>query len=735
MFMEFYERLLLALKKDNLKEFESCMEINNCGTLRLGRFPVLSVMYLYKSRRILCAYEKKFLPYSSWKDIGEPTELVAKFRSVAGKCMRIYLNETVSPIEMLLLLDRNFKVKRVFPQMHVVPPIKQRLKAIYYIRWGLQAEFVRGTIVLERRPMTRTEKLKWLKYATCAVLCVALFVSTPFVINAFEPFIRDGNGALAVTRWGQINFSSDKVYALKNDVTVPSDFFVEEMNCELRGNGHVVTVSGAGLIGSVKGTLTDVVLNVAVDVETDEACGFVSKYNYGSITNVTVNVLGSLCATATEKPDSFKCGGIVATNYALIQDCTVNYDNFTLQGQLQADSAFGGIVGINENWVVRCQTSGAITADTFDVAGICAENRYLLRDVTNGADIAQHTDLVGWNPLAAGVVLTNNYVVQGGSNNGSVISVSDADTVSDGGGTPCAYTAGVAYQNYSIGSDSAYLTDCANKGNITASATAIDASATGICNGNNGGIQACVNDGKVSAGGTKKVDAAGIVNLAYGYVYQCVNSGVISAESQEEARVGGIVGTSCAQILECLSVGNLVAVGNECYVGGILGYSMGYAIQSNLYFGTAERSIAECAITVTAISSTDGITVVGGIVGYMDEKSVPTDTASSNYEGGKVTECYFTGNLRTGVGAYCGGIVGVVGNNIYLAFSTVEGNGNFYGNMYTDGCGASSAFGAAFAGSDYVSVTDVGATTASLTEIDANATYRAILQIFEKNLR
>lgn len=732
--MEFYERLLLTLKKDNLKEFKSCMEINNCGTLRLGRFPVLSVMYLYKSRRILRAYEKSFLRYSSWQDIGEPTELAAKFRSVAGKCLRIYLNETVSPIEMLLLLDRNFKVKRVFPQMHVVAPVKQRLKTIYFIRWGLQAEFVRDKIVLERRPLTRAEKLQWLKYVTCAVLCVALFVSTPFVINAFAPFITDDNGALLVTWWRQIDFSSDKVYVLKKDVTVPNDFSVEEMNCELRGNGHVVTVSNMGLIGSVKGTLTDVVFNATVDVETDNARGFIAKYNYGSITNVTVNVSGRLRATATERPDSFKCGGIVAANYALIKNCTVNYNNFTLQGQLQADAAFGGIVGVNENWVEGCQTSGAIAADTFDVAGICAENKYLLRDVTNGADIAQHTDLVGWNPLAAGIVLNNNYVVQGGVNNGSVSSVSNIDTVTDGEGAPCAYASGIAYQNYSSGTDVAYLMDCANRGSITASATAIDVSAAGVVNGNNGGIQTCVNDGNVSANGTKKVDAAGIVNLTYGYVYQCVNSGAISAESQEEVCVGGIVGASCAQIGECLSVGDLVAAGRECYVGGIMGYSVGYEIQSALYFGTAERSIAEGAITVTAISSTDGITAVGGIVGYMEEKSVSTDTASSYYVGGKVTECYFTGNLQAGADVYCGGIVGVVGKNIYLTLSTEYGKGNFYGNVYTNGCGASSAFGAALNNSNYESVTDVGTVTASLSEITANATYRAILQIFGRSL-
>ena len=229
--MEFFERLFQALKKDNLKEFKNCMETNNCGSLRLGRFPVLSVMYLYNSRRLLRAYEKQFLKHNSWRDIGEPMELSAKFRDIAGKCLRIYLSETVSPVEMLLLLNKDFKLRRVFPKAHMTAPVKQRLRDIYFVKWGLEAEFVRNKIVLQRRPMTRVEKTRWITGTLCVVLCVALIVGTPFVVNTFAPFITDGNGALLVTKWEQIEFDSHKTYALKNNITVPDNFFVEDMNC------------------------------------------------------------------------------------------------------------------------------------------------------------------------------------------------------------------------------------------------------------------------------------------------------------------------------------------------------------------------------------------------------------------------------------------------------------------------------------------------------------------------
>ena len=754
--MEFNERLFQALKKDNVKEFKSCMEISNCGPLRLGRFPVLSVMYLYNARRLIYAYEKKFLKHNSWQDIGEPVELSVKFRDVAGKCLRFYLNETVSPVEMLLLLNRDFKLKRVFSKAHITAPVKQRLKDVYFVKWGLQAQFVRNQIVLERRPMTRAEKLRWLTSTLCVVLCVALVVGTPFAVNTFAPFIPDGDGVLNVSRWEQIRFNSDKIYALKNDVTVPANFFVEEMNCQLYGNGHTVTVNAGSVFGNIKGTLQDIVfetngspvaekvafgatvdqvtVNAAVDMQTNKAVGFFANSNYGTVKNVAVNLSGNLSVTATEQ-DSFNCGGVVASNhttevgddayYAYLFNCAVNFDGFTLQGNLQADAAFGGIVGTNDAWVESCQTDGAIVADTFDVAGICAENNYVIVKSANGADITQSTAVAGWNPLAAGIAINNYYVVDHCENNGAIASISTA-VATIGSDTPCAYAAGIAYQNVVTHGAVSYLQFSVNNGAVTATANNINASAAGVCNGTNGAIHTCENNGDINASGTQLVEAAGIVTVAYGYVYRSVNTGEIVANSEQTVRVGGIVGISCVDMVECLSVGSIDVTGKTCYVGGIMGYAMCDTDGVHTHCGMVEKCVSDCEITVTVNSSADGFAAVGGIVGYVQELLV-----SEQYKGGEIKSSYFTGKLQANAGAYVGGIVGVVGENIYIA-SAKNAQGNIHSNMYSDGCGVNLAFGAALdSNGSYKSVADVGALITPTSDIANDATYKAILQIFD----
>lgn len=763
--MEFNERLLQAIKNDDVKEFESCMGFTHCGTIRLGRFPTLSVMYMYDANKLLRAYEKSFLKSGTWQDIGEPMELSAKFRSIAGKCLRLYLTETVSPAEMLLLLNRNYKLQKVFPQSRAAAPVRQRLKDIYFIRWGLRAEFVRNKIILQRRPMTRVEKLRWFTGAVCVLLCVAMVVSMPFVINVFSPFIADGQGVVNVNKWEQIKFGSNKAYALTKDVTVKADYFVKELNCVLRGNGHTVTVEGNGVFGDINGKLSDIVfntngspvaqsitdsaevdgvtVNATVNVSANKAMGFLANNNYGIITNVVVNATGRLAALEQEvnedeqeQVNSYNCGGIVAFNGATINDCTVNFNNFSLQGQLSADAAFGGIAGKNDDSIEGCKTSGVISANTFDVAGICVENNRWISTCTNAANITQQTELTGWNPLAAGVVINNFLVVDQCENTGSISSVSTAPALSEG--TPCAYAAGIAYQSVGHGS-LAYVQFCTNSGDISASAQHINANAAGICNSSNGYISVCVNSGKVNAKCAILAEVAGIVGVSYGYAYHSVNRGQIVAESQQEARVGGIVGTSYLETVECYSAGNIEVTGDVCFVGGILGYSMYYIAVNALYCGLVESSIAECEITVTS-TAPNKRSAVGGIVGCMQNVYV-----ESHYIGGHVGESFFIGKLQTSAGVYTGAIAGTLGENLYNTSKSIEEQLkqvnlseekrkellkqlDLHDNVYSNDCGASLAYGAVFGSDGTANVyADVCAEKATRSQIINDAIYQDIL--------
>ena len=129
------ERLLQAIKKDDIKAFDALMERAQCGAYRLGRFPTLSLLYLYNSRKILKKYEESFLKITAFEALREPAELSKKFSSKAGKCLRLYLNEIVSPIETLLILDKTKRLTKVFPLTKPSSSVKGRLRSIYYIKY------------------------------------------------------------------------------------------------------------------------------------------------------------------------------------------------------------------------------------------------------------------------------------------------------------------------------------------------------------------------------------------------------------------------------------------------------------------------------------------------------------------------------------------------------------------------------------------------------------------------
>ena len=59
--------LLEAIINDDKTAYDA---LGPCGNYRLGRFPVLSLLYMYGAKRILSAHEKVLLEITSWQEIG-----------------------------------------------------------------------------------------------------------------------------------------------------------------------------------------------------------------------------------------------------------------------------------------------------------------------------------------------------------------------------------------------------------------------------------------------------------------------------------------------------------------------------------------------------------------------------------------------------------------------------------------------------------------------------------------
>lgn len=665
------EKLLCAIKKDDVKAFKAMADAKP-GSRRLGRFPVLSLMYLYGACRLIKEFEGEYLKINAWDELAEPAEAAAMFAKRAGKCLRLYFDEVVSPIETLLILDKSAKVKKAYPIANPPEPVRSRLKAIYRIKYGLGVTFKGRSIALDRRPLTRAERKRVALAALGCLLIVAIIIAVPVTTTSLLPNLAKGE----VYKISHIDFSSQKTYTVVRDIVVPAGFNAKEMRCTIKGGGGRLIFEKGAKIGSMRGTLSDieivtsgspifdactniatisrVTVNVNADVRTDSDSAFVTLTNCGIIEGVTVNVRGRVEAytlTESDEPGEIAIGGVAAYNtyavtpgnervYGEIRDCTVNFEDFTLAGELNANASFGGIAGVNSGMITDCRVTGNISSDTVDVGGACYVNANRLTRVTNEANIAQTSLGAEWTPIVGGIAVENAGMIEYCKSSGD-LSVTGADE---------AWCAGIAARTYR------YTDYCAAEGNISVTAKTVYA----------GGIFAY----------SQVVENGGYVY--FGTANHCVSGAKISA--------------------------SVPAEGGKAYVGGIGGR-------------VDEREFEQYKRDES-----------GGVV--FDGEGRPVIVTVT--WGGGVTNCVFVGSYD-GAAEHFGNIAGVCGKTIYEQNSYEAGDEtlvNFEGNIYAQN--GRGAFGATMDMEGTLSpAEDKGATALDRAEALATSLYRDIMLAIE----
>lgn len=703
----FPDELAEIIAKDDVKSFKNYMEKYPCGSFRLGRFPVLSALYLCRSGKILRAYEKQFSNVNGWQPLTEPLTLSANFRKVAGKCLRLYLDETVTPVEMLALTGQTRKLKKNFDKFRLSSAAKQRVKEIYRIKYGLEVVYEGNKAYFPKRPLNRREKNAIIISCVGAFILAASAVSVPFIVNQFHPFIKDKNGALRVSAVSQIDFGSDNKYVLKNDLTLSKDFYRENFKCTIDGNGKTINFNGDKsafklLSGTIKNavikttasvpfiynvdipaTIENVTVKAQSDIEISDSFGYLAYNNYGAIKGVTLYAEGSVNVIGSASDGVF-AGGIVANNksyayfmntyYGSITNCNAVYTDFNLTGVSGADASFGGLVGQNSGIISSSSTDGNLSSDTVDAAGICGTNKYYVINCENKSSITQISHSAEWNPVCAGITVSNEGAVR----------------------------------------------YCKNFGNISSSSEIDSAESENI----------------------PQAVAAGIAGSATSYIYGSANYGAICAEATGNAFAGGICGQSYCELYYCLSEGGVSVKGAEAYGGGIAAITNATVIGgASIRFGFAEYCVSDCKISAKSEKAyIGGITgfIGAGQINYTDLNGEITQTV---YFGGAIYCLSLSDYSITGSG-YSGGIAGVCSK---IMTDGADGGGNvntfvwnnltyesFKDNVYVKSDGSKFAAGAcATAEGDDVTYgdgSDAGASSDLKDNIKASELYAQILE-------
>ena len=580
MVQENAEKLLRAIEADDITYFDA-----RYGTFRLGRFPVLSLMYLYNAKKLLAAYEAEFIKISRWEELTEPFGIVARFSQKAGKCLRLYYDTVVSPLEMLLILDKARRLKKLYPKAAPTEEIKSRLQAVYYVKYALGIKFEGDKIIIDRRPLRYSEKRKIIIGAVGGTLAAAALIATPVSVVSYV--IKHAGD---VTSLGEIDFAAKKTYTLLNDITIPTNYSVGKVNCTINGGGHTVTVEEGVSLGEFNGGLknvtlntdgapiinvctdnaviTNVTVNVNADIELTKNSAFIAVTSYGTFDGVTVNVTGSVKAAEknSDGTDEIIFGAIVSTNaytyntftssaaIGTVKNCTVNYTDFYLYGETDANASFGGVVGVNNGYVQNCTVTGKITADTFDLGGVCYKNNSAISRSVNDAELNQTSGDEQWTPIVGGIVVDNTSLVEYCQSSGK-ISVK---------GQELAICAGIAARTYG----QTYY--CLSSGDITVNTE----------NGYVGGIfgmQYVATDGRyIYIGLAQYCLSRGSIYATLGGGESCV--GGVGGRVQEAEWADAFYG---GRVLNCIFIGGMNSVS---YSGSIVGASGADIYEANVYF-------------------------------------------------------------------------------------------------------------------------------------------------------
>lgn len=563
MTIEESNKIIEALRQDDLAALQSV--VGQRKNLRLGRFPLLSLCYLYRSRRIIRACFA-LMQQGVELEIPEPSAAYRDFVQVAGRALRLFAGSTtrtVLPAYMLALTGQWRKLRATWSQWALDDEQQETLLAAIRLRFSVEARYDRGKIVLPAKPMPQ-ENRSWFAVAmTSAVVLVLLAVA---VLAVGLPVV----GRLT------LHEGAATTYSLTRNVTLQGD--LQESAVTIEGNGHVVTVNVGEkpFFETFRGTLKNCTLRLVGDrVTAGQAYAVFCVDNYGTFDNVSI-VCKTQSGTLTIALEGMqkheneegvlvadKCGlGVLCVNnYGRFDHCSVagnvtfvSNENANAQGGVFASYNYGQINGATMDCVVQGQT--------VDLGGVAfcneAEGRIVDCALLEDCLIRQTTSVYEWNPYTGGVVAVNygvieNTCVQGDVNNHKVDVEFPEQISRDVSTWPIADCGGIAANNFGV------IRHCVVSGSILAgsgSESPIYAD----------GVNACVGAIAGNNLNTKETTAVLEGNIA--------TTSVVVQGNGYSNNIGGLCGINTGNLVSNIYAGGL-SVGNNSNYGTIAGAMSG----------------------------------------------------------------------------------------------------------------------------------------------------------------
>lgn len=549
-----------AVKEDNIKKFDTYMEMGVNRTLRYGKFPLLSVCYLFKANKIIKKYEKMLLNNKSYNKVAEESEIYDKFRSYSKRCFRIYLgaDSIISPLEMLYIMGEKQQFEYAYPIAYRNDAVNKNLKKLHKIQTDEELKYKGQVPIIPKKPMTSAVKLLIvisLIISFCGIVCsVGIGVNNYLLVIGTEdnPYLIS-----SAKQFAQAMDKGDKFFRLTKDIELSTNEPYEEFLGNLDGGGHTVTLVGGNyLFRDMKGKISNLKVNVGeITQEIIRDKSFFVLVNSGEMSNIEFSGTFDLSVSQSASTNLY-IGGAIGENSGTIDNFAGNF-TVNIQGRTTSNTYLGGLVAINTGTInnIKSTSQSSIVSNTVDIAGLVAINnsgRKILNAVNN-AKLIQTTAENQWSPNVGGIVSLNNGFIENSHNSGEISGISTAEA-GEGEGLSQVLVGGIV---------------TVNNGSITDSF-------------NEGKIEGISKSSYVQIGGiTAQSSVVAIIS-------KCYSKGEILGKSERENSyvfLGGIVGNNNGQITKCYNIASLQISGvgeKDCYIGGIMGMCNTTAISNGL---------------------------------------------------------------------------------------------------------------------------------------------------------
>ncbi|MDR3216417.1 MAG: hypothetical protein LBT55_03265 [Clostridiaceae bacterium] len=685
------QEIFNAVKNDDEELFSLRMQEKKSNlSLCYGRFPLLSLCYLYNAVKIIRRYEKDLDGVSPYTIVAEPYEAYVKFRAYAKRALRLYApagKKTVPPVEMLAITGASEYLSEVYPHLNKGANTEGNIRHIYKTAHGENILINGEGVLIAGVRMSKLNKI----FILIAVIVAAIMAAVPFgVWNGLKNYFGEGTAENPTRIYNaaqlEAALEADKPnIILMSDLTLSASFAVSEYSGKVNGNGKTLRVSAykKGLIETLTGTVERLnVVFTATDAVISEDAALVVFTNKGALRGLRVSFSGSFLSVGTDGV-SLKASALVSVNNGEISTCSA-FVEITINGVPTADTLFSAMASSNNGTISGCSLEDGSVIDSVDadLAGIAAYNNAngVIRNCTAAGKISQTSASVGWSPFVAGIAYQNNGEISTSENRAEITAESSAamsyDSEAETSDLAIARAAGIAISN------AGEIIGAINTGVITArssaTASAVFAYAGGVVVTNTGSLSACVNNatGAISAltaslTNSPELLAGGIAAASSGKINGALNSAEITVYTQGDGMwgavyAGGIAASSDGAVDKGKNEGNLnVTVGvAQAFIGGIVGL----AVRTNNSVATGSLQITRsCSYGSINLSSPgDGaLLLAGGIVGLIS---------------GEISDSYSAMEFSTdSTKSYIGGVIGGaytfylynVSNNYYIERSNV----------------------------------------------------------------